>query len=208
MELIKALNWRYAVKKFDKNRRVPAEMVDKLIEATRLTPTSFGLQPFRLIVVENRELLASLDEHCWGQIQPSTCSHLFVLASVNEVDTAYADKMVDQMIAERDLGEKGEGLRGMIHGFLGRLTEEQLDAWADKQAYIALGNLMTAAAIEEIDTCPMEGFVPQMVDAALGLPKLGLRSVLLCPIGFRAEDDYYQNYNKLRVDAGEFSTRM
>lgn len=208
MELLEALQWRYAVKKFDKDRKVPAEMVEKLIEATRLTPTSFGLQPFRLLVIEDPVLLASLDDYCWGQIQPGTCSHMFVLASLSDIDTAYADRMVDQMIAERNLGEKGEGLRGMIHGFLGRLTEEQVGLWADKQAYIALGNLMTAAAVEGIDTCPMEGFVPEQVDAALDLPEKGLRSVLLCPIGYRAEDDHYAQYKKLRIPADEFTTRL
>jgi len=208
MEIIEALNWRYAVKKFDKNRKVPAETAEKLIEAVRLTPTSFGMQPFRLIVVEDRELLESLDEHCWGQVQPGTCSHLFVLATLNTIDAAYIDKMVDHVIAERDLGEKGEGLRGVIQGFLARMTEEETATWAAKQAYIGLGELMTAAAVEGVDTCPMEGFVPAKVDGALGLPDKDLKSVLLCPIGYRAEDDHYQHFKKLRLPADEFTIRI
>ena len=208
MEIIEALNWRYATKKFDKSKKVPAETVEKLIEAVRLTPTSFGMQPFRLIVVEDRALLESLDEHCWGQIQPGTCSHMFVLATLNTIDAAYIDKMVDTAIAERDLGEKGEGFRGVVQGFLARQTEEQVALWAAKQAYVGLGQLMTAAAVEGIDTCPMEGFVPPQVDAALGLTEMGLRSVLLCPIGYRAEDDHYQQYKKLRLPPEEFTTRL
>ncbi len=208
MEIITALNWRYAVKKFDKSRKVPAETVEKLIEAVRLTPTSLGMQPFRLVVVEDRALLASLDEHCWGQIQPGTCSHLFVLATLKTIDTAYIDKMVNMAIAERDLGDKGQRLRDMVQGFLGRQTEEETARWAAKQAYIGLGQLMTVAAVEGIDTCPMEGFLPAQVDAALGLADKDLQSVLLCPIGYRAEDDHHQHYKKLRVPTSEFTIRI
>lgn len=204
MELLDALNWRYAVKKFDVERKVAPETVEKLIEAARLTPTSIGLMPFRLLVIEDRELLTSLGRHCWGQMQPETCSHLFVLASLKTVDIPFADKVMDRVIEERDLGEKGEGLRQMVHGYINNMTDEQVVAWVDKQVYIALGQLMTAAAIEGVDTCPMEGFVPTKIDEALGLAEKDLRSVLLLPIGYRAKDDHHQNYKKIRPEKDEF----
>jgi len=209
MDLIKALNWRYAVKNFDADRKVDPALVAQLVEAARLTPTSLGLQPFRLVVVENPDLKAKLDGASFGQVQPGTCSHLFVFACLTNLDEAYADGLIDQMATERNM-ESGpvESFRGMVKGFMGRLSREDQTTWEDKQAYIGLGQVMTAAALLGVDTCPMEGFDPAQVDEILGLCAQNLRPVLLCPIGYRSEDDKYQHQKKLRLPTEDFARFM
>ena len=205
MDLLDALSWRYAVKVFDRSRKVPAETVERLAEAVRLTPTSLGLQPFRLVIVQDQAVKDALDEACWGQVQCSTSSHVFVLTCCNDVDATYVDRFMAQLVAERDLSDEvATRFRGLVDGFLERLSPAAQAAWEEKQAYIGLGNLLTAAAIEGIDACPMEGFEAAGVDKLLGLAGRGLRPVLLCPIGYRDASDHYQNFPKHRIASDAF----
>ncbi len=207
MDVIKALEWRYAVKLFDRERQVPQEAIDRLVEAVRLTPTSFGLQPFRLMVVDDPATKEALNAACYGQVQTGSSSHVFVLTCMTDfgVKSDYVDKFFSQHIEERNLdADAAEQFRSLVTRFLSSLSGEAKTAWEDKQAYIGLGNLMTVAAVEGIDACPMEGFVPSAVDEILGLAAKNMRPVLLCPVGYRHEDDYYQNYTKIRVSQGDF----
>jgi len=209
MSLIKALQWRYAVKLFDRERKVAQEMVDRLVEAVRLTPTSLGLQPFRLLVVQDPIIKDALDGACHGQPQPGSSSHVFVFACCTDVDDEFVERYVEQLASERDMTPEAAGkFRSMVLGYLKATPAEAQPAWVEKQAYIGLGNLMTAAAIEGIDTCPMEGFDPAAVDRLLGLSEENLRSVLLCPIGYRDASDHHQTYAKVRVPTEDFATTI
>jgi nitroreductase len=209
MDIIKALEWRYAVKLFDPERKIPQESVDRLVEAVRLTPTSWGLQPFRLLVVEDAAIRSSLDGACYGQVQTGTSSHVFVFACRQDITVGgeFVENFFAETIKQQNMSpENAEKFRGIITGFLKSLSPEAQAVWEEKQAYIGLGNLMTVAAVEEIDACPMEGFVPKAVDEILGLSEKNLRPVLLCPVGYRHADDYYQNYKKIRVPTQDFVT--
>jgi len=195
---IKALNWRYAVKKFS-TRKLPQEKLDIVFESLRLTPSSMGLQAWKFIVVENEKIREKLVAASWNQQQVKDASHLLVFARPLLLNQEDVEKYTNLLASERKMeATKKESFLNMVNNYLKTLNEEQLSVWLEKQLYIALGNLMTVCAIEGIDTCPMEGFQPAEYDKILGLKEKGLTSVIVCPIGYRADDDAYRTQPKVR----------
>lgn len=204
--LIAALNWRYATKVFDATRRIPADVWTALAQSLVLTPSSFGLQPWKFLVITSQDLKERLKPHCWGQGQVSDCSHLVVLCAKQDMNEAYVDRFLGLTAALRGAPvEDLKGYRGMITGSVlgdGAIAR-MLPEWAARQAYIALGQLMLSAALLGVDACPMEGFLPDAVNAELGLPERGLKAAVLCPLGYRSPQDSYAAAPKVRWPAEE-----
>lgn len=193
------LNWRYATKKMDSAKAVPQEKVDAIIDAARMAPTSSGTQPFELIVVTNPELRSKISEAANGQAQITDGSHLLIFAAWDN----YTEERIDEVVG---LNVKARGDLPMLHAYYDNLKANYLPrdasvnyAHAARQAYIALGIALVAAAEQEVDSTPMEGFDPAAVDEILGLKERGLRSVVLMPLGYRdAEGDWLLSMGKVR----------
>jgi len=204
------LEWRYATKKFDPSRSVPAEKIERIIEAIRLAPTSSGLQPFELLVVTNDEIRARIRDVSWNQGQVTDCSHLLVFAAWDDITPERVNMMFDLTNEVRGFTNEGwEAYRQQLLGIVaGRGTEGNYQA-AARQAYIALGIALVAAAFEEVDATPMEGFDPEAVDAILDLKSKNLRSVILLPLGYRADEgDWLVNLKKVRRERSKFVTEI
>ncbi|NOR86047.1 MAG: NAD(P)H-dependent oxidoreductase [Bacteroidales bacterium] len=201
--IIDALNWRYAVKKFD-SKIIPQEKLEIILESLRLTPSSLGLQAWKFILVKNQETRKKLLPASMNQNQVVEASHLLVLARTANFSGKDTKKWAEFLAKEHQMpSDKKDGYLTMVDSYLSSVSEDQKKIWLDKQLYIALGNLMITCAIEGIDTCPMEGFNPQEYDRILGLEDKGLKSVLVCPLGYRAADDPYQNKSKARYPKEE-----
>lgn len=192
------LKWRYACKKFNADKRISDSDFDTIIEALILTASSYGIQPWEFVVVENKELREELVGASYNQAQVKDASHLIVLCRPEKIDEELMDGYIQNICDVRDQKpEELEAFKKMIMNVT-KKEDAQKAAWAKNQIYIALGNLLTVCATMRIDTCPMEGFVPSKVDEILGLEKMGLKSVLLCPVGYRADDDKYIDIKKVR----------
>lgn len=209
-ELLKKLEWRYAAKKMDANRPAEQEKVDTILEAIRLTATSSGLQPYELIVVKNPEIKAKIKPHAWNQDQVTDCSHLLVFAAWDNYTEERINMMFDLVNDERGFVNEGwENYRKMILDLYPIRDAETNYAHAARQAYIGLGTALIAAAEEGIDSTPMEGFDPEKVDEILELKKRGLRSVILLPLGYRADEgDWLVNLKKVRRSKENFITEI
>ncbi|MEO1858249.1 MAG: NAD(P)H-dependent oxidoreductase [Rubritalea sp.] len=197
--LLDALNWRYATKVFDPKQTISGEHWDTIEESLLLTPSSFGLQPWKFIVVTDPEVKKQLLPHSWNQQQVVDCSHLVVLAAQGPIGDAELDAFIDKTHAERG-GDK-ESLqfyRDLMGGFIAKMNDAQLITWAKNQVYIALGQLMASAAILKIDACPMEGISPTEYDKILGLDGSGYFTTVACPMGYRSTDDKYAHLPKVR----------
>lgn len=190
MNTLEALNWRYATKQFDPNKKLTPEQLNTVLEALRLTPSSLGVQPWKFVVVENQQTKEALLEATRNQPQVVDCSHLIVIARKRTISHKDVDNYIAHVAKTRETGvEHLAGYKDMINSFIQKRTEEQLNEWMARQCYIALGNALTIAAIEGIDTCPMEGFIPKEYDRILELEKENLTAVVLLPLGFRSEED-------------------
>ena len=192
-------NWRYATKKFDTTKKVSKEDLETLKEAIRLSASSFGLQPYRVLIIDNPELRAKLQPAAWGQSQIVDASQLIVFANI----TNFGETEIDVSIANttKTRGLPADALKGygdFMKSKIVALPEDVRNTWASKQTYLALGNLMNAASELKIDVTPMEGFEPAQVNEILGLGKLGLNATLLATIGYRHEEDATQHYAKVR----------
>ena len=198
--LSEALHWRYATKKFDATRKIPAEQWAALEESMLLAPSSFGLQPWRFTVVENRELLEKFPAISWGQTQPVECSHYVVFSYRREMSVADVDRFVARIAEVRGVSvESLEGYRGfMLGSHKAALESGTLDQWCARQVYLAIGQAMTAAALLGIDTCPMEGIDASKYDALLGLEAEGYASVCSVAFGYRSADDKHAGLAKVR----------
>lgn len=200
MNITQALNWRYATKKFDTEKKLSDEQLLILTEALRLSPSSFGLQPWKFLIISNPDIRSKLREAGYGQPQITDASHLVVFA----VPTGLTDSLADEHIAEvaKATGQDVSALaayRDMMAGAINNIpTMEARTAWAARQAYIALGVLLAAAATEGIDAGPMEGFNPVQFDEILGLKEKGLTTVVIAALGFRSPDDAYIQMPKVR----------
>lgn len=204
------LNWRYATKKMDPTRKVSEEKLTRILEAIRLAPTSSGLQPFEVFVVTNPDLRAQIRAAAWDQAQITDGSHLLVFAAWDNYTAERIDAVVADIAAKR--GGASEALLGYYSNlksmYLPRSADENFEH-AARQAYIAFGVGVTAAAFEEVDATPMEGFDPAKVDEILGLREKGLRSVTLLPLGYRApEGDWLSGQPKVRRDLEELVTEL
>lgn len=200
MTLIDKLNWRYATKKYDASKKVAADKVERILEAIRLAPTSSGLQPFEVLLVSNPEKRAQMQTVAWNQAQVTEASHLLVFAAWDNITEARIDMMFDLTNEQRGFINEGwEAYRKQLKGIVAaRGDQANFDA-AARQAYIALGVALVAAAEEQVDATPMEGFDPAAVDEILGLKERGLRSVVILPLGYRANDgDWLVNLKKVR----------
>lgn len=192
-------NWRYATKKFDASKKISTTDLNTLKEAIRLSASSYGLQPYKVFIVENPELRAKLVTASYGQAQVAEASHLVVFANELNFGEAGIDQLAKNICETRDLPlEAIQGYVDYMKGSITGLPEEVRNVWAAKQTYLALGNLLNAAAELKIDVTPMEGFVPGQVNEILGLDQLGLNATLLAPIGYRHVEDATQHYKKVR----------
>ncbi len=202
MQLLEALKWRYAVKSFDPSKKIAPETWAQLEEALVLSASSYGLQPWKFVVVESAALREELKAHAWGQSQITDASHLVVLCRRKTVDAAFIEKWVARMAEVRGIpAESLDGYKGMMIGDLvDGPRSGQIADWAARQAYLALGNLLTSAAILGVDTCPMEGFAPQEFDRILNLADEDLASVVVCTLGMRSEEDPYAKMAKVRYE--------
>ncbi|MCG7493333.1 NAD(P)H-dependent oxidoreductase [Thalassobius sp. Cn5-15] len=208
--LIEKLNWRYATKKMDPSKSVSDEKLETILKAIELAPTSSGLQPFEVLVVTNPELREKIKPVAWNQQQITDGSHLLVFAAWDNYSEARIDAVTDQMADER--GGRSELLEAyytnLKNNYLPRDAQVNYEH-AARQAYIALGFAMAAAAVEEVDCTPMEGFDPGAVDEILGLKERGLRSVLLLPLGYRdGQGDWLVNLKKVRRPRDQFITEV
>ncbi|WP_298765864.1 NAD(P)H-dependent oxidoreductase [uncultured Polaribacter sp.] len=199
MNIIESLNWRYAVKKFDDKKELSATQINTLKEAFNLTATSYGLQPLKLVVVKNKEIQEKLLPNSWNQQQIVQASHILVICVKDNYTTQEVDdyfNLTQQLRNTTD--EIIKPFKTFLTEEIAKKTQEELFLWNKNQAYIALGNLMTVCATEQIDACPMEGFSPEKYDEILGLKNHNLKSVLVMPVGFRAADDYMKDLKKVR----------
>ena len=207
--LTEALTWRYATKQFDPQKKITQSDWQILEDALRLTPSSFGLQPYKFVIVTDQKTKDQLTPVCWNQAQVSQCSHFVVFARKSEVTLKTVAEYVQLMAATRDVPvESLKYLHEMMNGFVSGSTPEKLAEWAARQTYIALGNLMTAAALLKIDDCPMEGISAPDVDRILNLPAQGCHSVVACALGYRAADDKYAGLKKVRFPSEELFIKV
>lgn len=199
MNILESLEWRYATKKFNENIILSTEIIDRLSKAFNLTATSYGLQPIKLKVVKNKELQLKMKDAAMGQVQVSTASHVLVLCIENNIDEKYINTFFNIIKSTRSGDSKGlDKYNKVLVDRFSVKTASEIKDWATKQAYLALGNLLTVCAVEQVDSCPMEGFIPKEIDELLGLKKENLSSVLLLPIGKRSEDDKSAIHQKVR----------
>ena len=204
MNIIEKLQWRYAVKKFDKTKFLSNEQVELLKEAFNLTATSYGLQPVKLLVIQNKEIQKELVEHSWNQSQVLDASHLLVICVPKKYTTEEVSSYFNLVQKIRNTPDEIiNPFKKFLTAEIEKKTQEELLIWNKNQAYLALGNLLTVCALENIDSCPMEGFVPDKYDEILDLDSRNLTSVLVLPAGFRAEDDYMKDLKKVRKDMDE-----
>lgn len=204
MSIIDNLKWRYATKKFDTTKKLSQEKLSILKEAFNLTALSYGLQTLKMVVVEDKPKREDLVSLSFGQRQVVDSSHLLILCIQTEIDDNDVEEHFNTIKSTRNTPDS------ILNPFKSELKSTIKDMpnlkkidWATKQAYIALGNLMTVCAVEKIDSCPMEGFMPKELDTALGLDKMGLNSVLLLPVGYRAKDDMFAGFKKVRKSLSE-----
>ena len=199
MRLLEALNWRYAVKRMN-GKKVEQEKIDNILEAVRLSASSMGLQPYTVIEVESEELRKKLQPAAYNQPQIVEASHLLVFAAWENVTKEHVDEYIADIVRTREVSpESLDAFKQSLMGIVDGRTEQQKHEWAARQAYIAFGTAIAAAAEEEVDATPMEGFNPEAVDEILGLKEKGLRSVTILALGYRdAENDFLANAKKVR----------
>jgi len=204
--LLEKLNWRYATKKMDPSKPVAEDKVERILEAARLAPTSSGLQPFDVVVVTNTEIREKIKPIAWNQGQITDCSHLLVFAAWDNYTEERINAMFDLVNAQRNFTSEGwESYRKMLLDTYPKRDPQVNFEHAARQAYIALGLALTAAAFEGVDSTPMEGFDPAALDEILGLRAKGLRSVVILPLGYRdAENDWLVNLKKVRRSRENF----
>jgi len=204
MNSIDNLKWRYAVKKFDHHKILSDNQINILKQAFNLTATSYGLQPIKLVVVKNKDIQKELVLHSWNQQQVSQASHLLVICVDTKLDETDVEKYFERVKEIRNTPDEIiNSFKEYLTTTISKKTTEDLLSWGKNQAYLALGNLLTVCANEKIDSCPMEGFIPEKYDEVLGLKEKNLSSVLVLPVGYRAEDDIMTQQKKVRKNIDE-----
>lgn len=203
-EVLNALNWRYSVKLFDENKKISENDWDTLEQALILTPSSFGLQHWKFLIVQNKEIRKKLTPLSWNQRQIETCSHLVIMCARRDIDEGYIDNYLKSVAETRGLTlEMLKDYRDMMIGFINAMSQEKRAEWAKKQCYIALGQICSIAAMMKIDACPMEGFDSSGYDEVLNLKDTEYTSTLACPLGYRSADDSFAQYKKVRFSVDE-----
>ncbi|MBK0369875.1 NAD(P)H-dependent oxidoreductase [Flavobacterium agrisoli] len=192
-------NWRYATKRFDATKKISTDDLNSLKEAIRLSVSSYGLQPYKVIIVENPELRAQIQPAAWGQTQIVDASHLLIFANKTSVGDSEIDQFVENISKTREIPlEALSGYQAFMKDKIVGLPQETQNIWTSKQTYLAMGNLLNAAAELKIDVTPMEGFSPEKVNEILGLDALGLNASLIATVGYRHEEDATQHLKKVR----------
>ncbi|MGJ8694727.1 MAG: NAD(P)H-dependent oxidoreductase [Verrucomicrobiaceae bacterium] len=206
--VLDSLRWRYATKVFDKERNIPSEAWSAIEDSLVLTPSSFGLQPWHFVVITDQSVKEQLLPHSWNQTQVTECSHFVVLAARQSAGDPEIQEWIDQLGKVRQVGADSlSGYQQMMSGFMGAMSQDQIQHWAKLQTYIALGQLMTTAAVTGIDACPMEGFNPAEYDRILDLPEKGYTASVACALGYRSPDDKYAELPKVRFEKEALLTR-
>jgi len=199
MKLIDNLKWRYATKKFDASKKVSSNDIEVLKEAVRLSVSSYGLQLYKVLIIENTEVKEQLKKVSWDQSQITDASHLFVFCNYTTNFDYHVDNYIQLIADEQGVG--GEGLKNYgetIKSSIEKKDKAAKKSWAEKQTYLALSNLLAACAELKIDACPMEGFDNHSYNQILGLDELGLNAAVIAPVGYRSAEDSTQYRKKIR----------
>ena len=197
--LINSLNWRYATKKFDPTKKISSEDLDDLLETLRLAPSSFGLQPYRFLVIKDEELRGKLDEAAYNPGRVSDASEYIVFCVNANINSEDVNKYMKLISNTRGTPEEAlEPYKNAIAQSVAGLDQRTAIDWAARQAYIAMGMLLMACGLKQIDSCPIEGINKEAYDEILGLKEKGLSSIAAVAIGYRAEDDMFQHFAKVR----------
>ena len=199
MKVVEGLKWRYAVKRFDSTRKLTKDQIDYLKEAINFIPSSYGLQPYKVLEIESKEIREKLKEAAYGQPQLTEAAHVFVFANFTDYNRDKVDAFIKLTAETNNVPEENSnGYRDMLNGIISSMTPEQVSTWNSKQVYIALGALLSAAAEQEIDAAAMEGFDKAKFDEILGLKAKGLTSVCIGAVGYRSPEDQNQFLKKVR----------
>ena len=203
MGVVDNLKWRYATKRFNKDKKIPIEEIEYLKEAVSLIPSSNGLQPYKVLIVDNNEIREKLREASWGQPQITEASHIFIFCNFTEYGPDKVNSFI-RLSAETNNypPESSKDYEVSLNAQIAAKSPEQLSNWTAKQAYIALGSLITAASELKIDSCPMEGFLPKKYDEILGLRER-LTAAAVCALGYRSDEDQNRLLKKVRKPIGE-----
>ncbi len=196
---IEHLNWRYATKKFDPNKQLDTQDLAFIKEALQLSASSYGLQPYEILIIEDESIRENLKKAAWNQSQITDASYVIVFANKTNFGDELIDDYIENVASTRELEKESLQQYGdFMKKTLGALSQDEKAIWTSKQTYIALGNLLSAAAHKKIDVCPMEGFVAEEVNSILNLEERNLNASVIATIGYRSEDDKTQHYAKVR----------
>jgi len=202
MNIIEKLNWRYATKKFDSSYKLNESEIELVKSVIQLSPASYGLQPYKVLIVTNPEVREKLKEVSWNQPQITDSSALLVFVRNKIVDENEVDSFIENIVNTRGVQKQIlEQYESMMKHAVSSQTDEQKGVWVEKQVYLALGNLLTSLSVIGVDSCPMEGFDKSKYDEILGLTDK--TTVVVCPIGKRDESDDYQHYKKVRKSTND-----
>lgn len=205
MDILEKLAWRYATKKFDPAKKLEKEQLERILRATNLSASSYGLQPYKVIVVSDPAVREQLKAVSWNQPQITDASHLIVFASYDNLHEQHVEQYIENIASTRQLERAQlDGFELTMKGTVKSLDKDAAAIWTAKQAYLALGTLLAASAADGIDTCPMEGFNAAAYNEILGLKEKNLRTVVVAAIGFRAADDGMQHAKKVRKPLEDF----
>lgn len=209
MDTIASLQWRYATKKFNAHKIIPQEKIAIIKMAFNLTASSYGLQPIKLLIIKDKVLREQLLPHTYGQTQILEASHLLVFCVESNIDKTYIETYFNRVKTTRNTAEAIlQPYRDFLVDDFSKRSKKDIINWAAKQAYLAMGNLLTVCAIEGVDSLPMEGFIPEGYDQVLQLKDKGLQSVLIMPIGYRADDDMFSSFKKVRKPLSETTIEL
>lgn len=204
MNIIDSLNWRYATKKFDSTRKLSKSQINLLKKAFNLTASSYGLQPIKLVVISNQKIKNSLLKSSMNQLQVIQCSHLLIICIESNINKSYIESYFKRVIDIRKTDPLVlESFKESIINEFNDMSNTSIINWSINQAYLALGNLMTVCSVEGIDSCPMEGFLPEKYDEILDLKSKNLKSVLVMPVGYRSVNDQFSSFKKVRKDIND-----
>ena len=206
---IENAKWRYATKKYDTFKKVSQHDLDLLKNAISLAPTSYGLEPYKVFVIENQDIKNQLVAASWGQQIVADASHLFVFASITNFGSEHMDAYFKNVSQTRNIPlDSLKAYSDFMQGSVNGMPLEKRNSWTSKQTYLALGNLLNAAAELKIDATPMEGIIPEKYNEILGLDAMGLHAVLAFPVGYRSADDATQFYKKVRKSEADLFTTI
>ncbi|MEH6535656.1 MAG: NAD(P)H-dependent oxidoreductase [Psychroserpens sp.] len=204
MNYLENLKWRYATKKFDSSKKISSEDLEKLKEAIQLSVSAYGLQLYKVIIVEDTTLREKLKPVSWGQDQITEASHLVVFCNYTNIKDKHIDDFLNMTAKSQDIeAENLSGYGDFMKGKINEMTTSESFNWTSRQTYLALGNLLNACAELKIDSCPMEGFEPEKYNDILGLSEQGLNAAVIATIGYRSNEDHTQNRPKVRKPFNE-----